>query len=187
MSITRKDIKAVLPGIEDEAMAALLSLIHGEVDAIRDELDDAKNDLTKAQNDLAAANTAKTQAETALSDYKAQQGAQATKAQKEAAFRELLKSENIGEKYTALILKATDLSGYDLGEDGKFQKASELSASIRTEYADFVTKSTTSGASVENPPAGAKTTYKSKEDILAIKDDAQRQTAIAENLNLFGY
>ena len=42
------------------------------------------------------------------------------------------------------------------------------------------------GAKVDNPPKTGKAT-KTKEEIMAIKDTAERQAAIAENHEAFGF
>ncbi len=75
MSITRKDIKAILPDIEDDAMKQLLGLIHTETDTLKDEKDDLQKQLDKANDDLKTANTAKETAETNLANFQNQQNA----------------------------------------------------------------------------------------------------------------
>lgn len=187
MSITRKDIKAILPDIEDDALSKLLSRIHEETDTLRDEKEEAEKQLAKAREDLAAESTAKATAEKALDDYKAEQGIKETKSKKEAAYSGLLREANVAEKYIPLILKATDLSGYALGEDGKFTDSGKLSEAIKTEHADFIMKKSTSGADVDHPPVGQSgKKYASREEIMGIKDTTERQKAIAENHELFG-
>lgn len=71
-------------------------------------------------------------------------------------------------------------------EEGKIKDADKLTESIKKEWSDFITVQQTSGAQTQTPPSntGGKLT---KEEILKIKDSTQRQKAIAENMELFGY
>ena len=62
---------------------------------------------------------------------------------------------------------------------------SEIKA-IKEDWADFITTSSTTGAQTSTPPSGAGKTYKTKEEIFAIKDTAERQKAIYDNKELFG-
>ena len=43
------------------------------------------------------------------------------------------------------------------------------------------------GANLGNPPANGGSVYKTKAEIMAIKDTAQRQAEIAKNHELFGF
>ena len=60
-------------------------------------------------------------------------------------------------------------------------------ADIEKDWADFKVTTTTKGAQVENPPANNGKAKRSVDEIMAIKDDAARQRAIAENHELFGF
>ena len=188
MSITRQNIKDILPDIDDNAMKSLLSLIHSEVDTLRDANDDLQNKLKTAQEETNAANAAKDKAEKDLTDYKSAQDAKETKSKKEAAYKALLKENGVADKFVNLILKATDVSGYELSEDGKLKNADTISESIKTEHADFISRETKTGAGAETPPSGnSGKKYSSKNEILAIKDTGERQQAIADNHELFGF
>lgn len=188
MAITRKDIKAILPDIEDDALKNLLSRIHEETDALKDANDDLQQQLTASQKEADTAKAAKEKAEKDLSDYKTEQSDRETKSKKEAAAKVIMREIGIPEKYIDRLLKTTDLSGYDLDESGKFKKASDLEKSLKDENADFITVRTESGAKVPNPPTGGGKAgkYSSREEIMQIKNTAERQAAIAENHELFG-
>lgn len=126
-------------------------------------------------------------------DYKADQAAKEAKAAKEAAYREVLKAAGIPEKRLAAVLRASDLSGVELDKDGKIKDVDKLTESIKTEWADFIPTTRTTGTNPANPPANTGGGSLSKEDIYR-KDDhgryvlsaAERQKAIAENPDLFG-
>ena len=84
------------------------------------------------------------------------------------------------------ILKVTDLSKMKLDKDGGLEGESELKKAINEEWGEFKTTVTEKGAVVEKPLQTGKAT-KTKEEIYAIKDTRERQQAIAENHELFGF
>ena len=122
----------------------------------------------------------------AFENFKKQTASDAEAAKVRAAYRKLLADEGIGEKRLDAILKVTDFSKMKLDRDGNLEKADELKKSINDEWSDFKTTVTEKGAVVEKPPQTSKTKM-TKEEIFAIKDTAQRQKAIAENHELFGF
>lgn len=121
----------------------------------------------------------------AFEDFKKQQAADAEAAEVRAAFRKLLLGEGISEKRIDSIIKVTDFSQMKRDKDGNLEGEDALKESINKEWGEFKTTVTEKGATVEKPPQMAKPT-KTREEILAIKDTAERQKAIAENLQLFG-
>ena len=97
----------------------------------------------------------------------------------------MLKSIGVSEKRIDTVLRVTDLSDKELGEDGKFTDADAMSENAKTEWADFITPVNNNpridtGATLNNG-GGAMT----KADILGIKDRDARKAAIAANLSLF--
>lgn len=86
-------------------------------------------------------------------DYKADQAAKETKAAKESAYREVLKAAGIPEKRLAAVLRVSDLSGVELDSDGKIKDADKLADNIKTEWADFIPTTRTTGTNPANPPA----------------------------------
>ena len=102
-----------------------------------------------------------------------------------AAFKGLLKECNIDPKRIDVILRATNFDGMKLGEDGKLENADKLKEDIKRDWGDFEVTTRTRGADVSTPPEGGKVT-RTKDEIMAIKDTAERQKAIAENPELFG-
>lgn len=199
MALTRKSLKAM--GIEEEKIDQIMEM-HGEtVDTLkaqRDENADAAKQLKTVQKQLDDANA---ELESAKKDswkvkydamkeeydsYKSDVEGKAAKAAKTDAYRELLKEAGIAEKRIAAVLKVSDVDSIEI-VDGKVKDADKLKADIKKEWAEFVVSSSTSGAKNETPASnsGGKQ-YASKADILAIKDTAERQKAIAENPSLFG-
>ena len=72
-------------------------------------------------------------------------------------------------------------------DNGKVKDAKSLIKALKEEWAEHVLQKSTQGAEVPNPPAGGGAKYKSADEIMKITDDAERQRAIAENHELFGY
>lgn len=192
MALERKDLRAIL---EDETvdvsgkMKKILDMLHTETDALQNQLDDAKAATAKAEKERDAAVNGKTIAEKALTDYKAQQTAAASKAAKTAAFKQLLKQAGVLEKYIDDIAddsKKGDefAAGLELDADGKVKDAEKQLSSIKTTWGGKIATTKTTGAKVDTPPTntGSKMT---KDQIFAIKDAGERQAAIAANADLF--
>lgn len=203
MSITRKFLKGM--GLTEEQVDTIIEEHTSTTDALKDEvkkykadaekLADVQKELNKAKDDLAAADAdgwkGKYDAvKKEFDGYKTEQTKKETRAVKESAYRELLKSAGVSEKRIDTIIK---VSGERIDAiklvDGKLSDddAKTMTESVKTEWGDFIVKSNTSGASTKTPPAneGGKST-KTKAEILAIKDAGERQKAIAENPEAFG-
>ena len=84
------------------------------------------------------------------------------------------------------IIKLTDFSEIKLTKDGKIANEDKVVEKIKEEWSELIGTEKSHGAGVDNPPAGGKT-YTSKEEIMKIRDAGERQKAISENLELFGY
>lgn len=106
-------------------------------------------------------------------------------ASKTKAYKEMLKEIGVAEKRLDSVLKVTDLSKIKLAQDGTIEGVEDLKTKAASEWADFIEKSATKGAAVTKPPVNNGGTAKTKEEILKIADAAERQAAIAENLELF--
>lgn len=200
MALTRKMLKAM--GIEDEKIDQIIEAHSETVDALKEERDNYKADAEKMpgiQKELDALkeNAEKNEGKNpykvkydALKEefdsYKADTEKKAAKAVKEDAYRALLKEVGVNEKRIASVLKVSEsiIDSVELDKDGKIKDADKLKASIKEEWADFIPTDKMTGAPVATPPAnnGGKM---SKEDILKIKDTAERQQAMLDNKELF--
>ena len=198
MGFSRKMLKAM--GIEDEKIDQIIDAHSETVDALKADRDAYKEDASKlaaVQKELDELKAkgddgykAKYEAEKAAHDaLKADIAAKETKKAKTDAYRELLKGANIDEKRIATILRAEapTIDKIELDADGKIKNAEQYTASIKSDWADFVVTQSAKGTNTATPPAnGGTATTKTKEDILKIKDAGERQKAIAENPTLFG-
>ena len=120
-------------------------------------------------------------------DYKAEQQRKEVRAGKEAAYKEILKDAGIPERHFAKILKYSDVDGVELDEKGKITTAKDILKEIKEEWADHIEKINVVGTSIATPPANTGGNAKTREEIMAIKDRGERQKAISENHELFGY
>ena len=116
--------------------------------------------------------------------YKKDVDGKETAAKVREAYQKLLEDAGVATKHVKAVLRATDFSGMKLDKDGNLEGADKLTESIKSDWADFISTTSTQGTGVQNPPAkGGKA--KTKEEILAIKDTTERQQAMAENIELF--
>ena len=118
-------------------------------------------------------------------DYKADITAKTTRTEKESAYRELLKSVGVSEKRLNAIIKVSDIDGLELDKDGKIKNADKHTETIKNEWAEFIETTTTRGANTANPPANSGKQTMTKKDIMNIKDDKERLSAIEQHPELF--
>ena len=198
MGFSRKMLKAM--NIEEDKIEQIIDAHSETVDALKADRDAYKEDAAKlaaVQKELDELKAkgddgykAKYEAEKAAHDaLKADIAAKETKKAKTDAYRELLKGANIDEKRIATILRAEapTIDKIELDADGKIKNAEQYTASIKSDWADFIVTQSAKGTNTATPPAnGGAATTKTREDILKIKDAGERQKAIAENPTLFG-
>lgn len=206
MALSKAKVREILSaaGVDSEHMStAVDAIIDGNVasiEALREDVAKYKADAEKLEavqkelNELKA-NTgddykAKYEAEKkAFADYKADQMAKETKAAKEAAVKAYFESKNITGANLAIAMRGArdEIAGIEL--DGtSIKDTTALDALVSGEYSGLVVTTTRQGAATATPPAnnGGKN-YKTKGEILAIKDRTERQNAIAENHEMFGF
>ena len=120
--------------------------------------------------------------------YRAEQDKKASYNAKEAAYKKMLKDSGVSSKVINLALKASKetIDNLKIGADGKLENTAEVEKGIKEAYADYITTETTQGANVSNPPGGEPGKM-TKKEIMKIKDAGERQKAIAENHELFGF
>ena len=193
MALTRKFLKGM--GLTDEQIESIIDNHSETVSGLKDEIDKLKEQagqLADVQRELDALKNGTDwkgeydKAQKALEDLKAEVAGKEQAARLRDAYKGLLAEEKIDPKRHAAILRATDLSGMKLDGAGKLENAEQLRAKIKEDWGDFVTTTQSTGAPAGNPP-GNTGDGRSRDEILAIKDTAERQRAIAENHELFGF
>lgn len=123
----------------------------------------------------------------AFEEYKAKVAQDAEQANVKAAYRKLLNDCKISDKRLDAIIKVTDFNGMALDKDGNLKDADKLRDAIKSDWGEFITETHEKGANVETPLDTGNKPARTKAEIMAIKDTAERQKAIADNHQLFGY
>jgi predicted nucleic acid-binding Zn-ribbon protein len=154
-----------------------------EIDALKAEKNDAEDKVTNAEKWKTKYDALKEE----FTSYKNDISAKETKATRSNAYKELLKQAGVSEKRLDSVLKVSDIDSLEMGEDGKFKDADKLIENIKTEWADFITTTETRGAKTSTPPSNNGGGKMTKAEIMKIEDDGERQKAIAENHELFGF
>lgn len=200
MALRREFLTAM--GIEADKVQEIINAHVETVDALKAERDRYKEDaekLPKVQKELDNLKAAaekdgkdpyKVKYEAIKEDfenYKKEIAAEKAKADKSAAYRALLVEAGISEKRIDAVLKVSDIDSVELDKEGNISGKDKLLKSVKEEWADFIVQETTKGVQTATPPAstGGKS-VKSKDEIYAIKDPAERQQAIMDNHELFG-
>lgn len=197
-SFARKWLEGILDNEDLSTKEKAQQIMDGHIavtDGLKDERDSYKQEAEKAadlQKQLDSINGGEdwekkfNEEHEAFENFKKQTAQDAESAKVKAAYRKLLADEGISEKRLDAILKVSDLSKMKLDKDGNLDSVNELKKAINDEWGEFKTTVTEKGAVVEKPLQTGKAT-KTKEEIYAIKDTAERQKAIAENHELFGF
>lgn len=198
MALTRRALKAM--GIEDEKIDEIINMHTETVDGLKADVAKYKADaetlpgiqkqLEKAQADLEAGkkDSYKVKYEALKEEfegYKSEQTKKETRAAKEKAYRELLKQAGVSEKRLDTVLRVSDVDGVELDDKGAVKGSDKLVEGIKSEWADFITTTSTKGADTASPPANRGGNAMTRDEIFKIKDATARQAAIKENINLF--
>lgn len=193
MALTRKLLKSM--GIDDEKIDQIIEEHVETVNALKEQRDSFKEaaekaeDLQRQLDEKGAGEDFKKKYDdlkAEFDDYKAGVESEQTRAKVKSAYENLLKEAGIAEKRVAVVMRATDLSEIKLNQDGSIRGADSLKKQIEDEWGDFIVSTEERGQKVDNPPteSGKKMT---REEISKIKDTAERQKAIAENHELYGF
>ena len=198
MALTRKMLKAM--GIEDEKVEQIIEAHTETVTALKDERDAYKADAEKlptVQKELDELKATDGKEDTykvkydalkeEFNSFKQEQEEKETRIKKEQAYKTLLQEAGVSEKRIDAVLKVSDVDSIEFDENGTVKDADTLKKGIATEWEDFIVHKETQGTQTSTPPSGSGKVYKSKEEIMSIKDTAERQQAISENHELFGF
>lgn len=198
MALTRKFLSAM--GIEEDKIEQIIDAHTETVTALKEARDSYKADAEKladVEKKLADANEKlkdvkpdeyKEKYDKVKADFdkfKADTEAKESRTKKEDAYKAILKDANIPEKHFAKILKYSDIDGLEFDDKGELSNKSELLKSIKEEWGDHIEQTGTQGANVQNPPANGGNSKMTKDEIMQIKDRAERQKAMLENKELF--
>lgn len=191
MALTRKALKAM--GLTEEQVDSIIEAHTETIDGLKEQIKAYKADaerLASAEEELTALRSgedykAKYEAEkTAHEKTRSEHAAKETAAMRERLFRAELTAAGITGKRADQIVRASDLTAHKI-KDGAYEDAKAVQEAIRSEWGEFIPSTTTQGAQVATPPKNVGGRYSSRDEIMAIKDTADRQKAIGENLDLF--
>lgn len=188
MALKRETLKAM--GLTDEQITAVIDGHTETVTGLTNRINALEADLKglpdlKKQLEAAKADTSDVKKQ--FDAYKAEVAGKETSAKVRAAYRTLLEGEKIDPKRFDVIMRATSFDGMKLDGDGKLEDADKLRESIKSDWADFIQTTGTKGADVSTPPGNGGDRKMTAEEIDKIEDAGERQRAIAENHELFGF
>lgn len=118
-------------------------------------------------------------------EFKGQVTAKEAKTAKESAVRAYYESKGITGKSLDIAMRgsAQEIDAIEMDGD-KIKDSSALDNLVSGVFSGLVSRVEVQGANTSNPPAN-NGVVKTKEQIMGIKDTAERQRAIAQNLELF--
>lgn len=197
MALTRSMLKGM--GLTEEQVGAIIDAHTETVDGLKGERDKYKKEIEKIpelEKKIDELENSKDDEDwqgkyeeehKKFEEYKNEVSGKETAAQVEKAYRKLLVEKcGVGDKYVDTICNVTKFSDMKLDKDGNLVDADKLEENVKAKYSGFISSKETRGKEVETPPSGGGKA-KTKEEILNIEDTAERQAAIAENLELFGH
>lgn len=205
MALTRKFLSAL--GIDADKIDEIIEAHVSTVNALKEDRDnfkedagkykDAKRELDKLSDELEALKADSGKEDTykvkydalkeEFDDYKNGIEAEKTKTSKTKAYKELLKEIGISEKRIDAVTRIADFDKIELDKDGNIKKADDLKESLKEEWSDFIESTHVEGADVSKPPQKSGGQTMTKDEIMNIKDAGERQQAIADNHQLFGF
>ena len=163
MALTRKFLRAL--GIEDDKIEEIIGAHLETVNPLKDERDNLKEQADHAaelQKQVDALTEQSGSGEDLAKKYEDEHKAfEAYKAEVEAgkaidakksAYRKLLESSGIDPKRIDAVMRVSDVSSVEVGEDGKIVDAGKLTEQIKTDWSDFVVSTGTMGQRVDTPP-----------------------------------
>ena len=164
MALTRKFLRAL--GIEDDKVEEIIGAHLETVNPLKDERDSYKeqadkaaelqkqvDELTKQGSNSEDLAKKYEDEHKAFEAYKADVEAGKAEAAKKSAYRKLLEESGIDPKRIDAVMRVSDVSTIEVGEDGKIVDADKLTEQIKTDWSDFVVSTGTVGQRVDTPPA----------------------------------
>lgn len=193
MALTRKLLKGM--GLTEEQIDSVIDAHTETVDGLKTQIEGLKADAEKSkdlQKELEELRNGKDwkaehdKLKKEFDSFKSSTEAKEAESAKREALRKVAKEAGLSEAGINKVVKYTDLAKIELDKDGGIKDADKLTADLKNEWGEYVATTQTRGANVATPPTTGKAT-RSKDEIMAIKDTAERQKAIAENHELFGF
>lgn len=193
MAITRKLLKGM--GLTEEQQDTIIEAHTDTVNGLKADVDRYKADaeklpgVQKELDDLKGKGDggykAKYEAEhKAFGDYKANVDAEKTTAAKEKALSDVLLKIGISEKRISSVARLAKGDGLldklELDDKGAIKDAAALEKSLKTDYGEYITKSSTKGADTSTPPANNGGKALTREDIYKTDDKGRYVLSTSE-------
>jgi hypothetical protein len=155
-----------------------LAEVRKQLENATKELETAKKDGWKDKHDAVKKE---------FDEYKASQTAKETAVAKEKAVRAYFEKQNITGQSLEIAMKGSkdEIAALELDENGGIKDDKALKELVDGTFKGLVSTVVTKGADVAKPVKTTSGQFKSKEEIMAIADRAERRAAIAANQNLF--
>lgn len=198
MSLTHKALSAM--GIEPEKIEQILEMHRETIDSIKADKDKALEqvktlqeeagkveELTKKLEKLEDTSEKYKSLKDEYDKYKTDITAKETKAAKTKAYKDMLKDIGVSDKYFDDVIRIADIDSIELDDKGAIVGVEELKTTAKDKWKPYIFTQGTQGAQTPTPPANTGGTAKTKKEIMAIKDADERQKAIMENHELFGF
>lgn len=202
MALSRKYLLGM--GLTEEQVTAIIESNEETINGLKDEIEKYKTGeetankklekiqkemdiLKKDAEDADGKNPYKVKYEALKEDfdsYKKEVESEKTNTKKTEAYKNLLKEIGISDKHINSVARLIELDKIKLDKDGNIEGIDELKKALTEEWSDFIVKDGKEGAGTSTPPGGSGS-KKTKEEIMAIKDTAERQQAMLENKELF--
>lgn len=198
MSLTHKALSAM--GIEPEKIEQILEMHRETIDSIKADKDKALeevktlqekagkvDELTKKLEKLEDTSEKYKSLKDEYDKYKTDITAKETKAAKTKAYKDMLKEIGVSDKYFDDVIRIADVDSIELDDKGAIVGVEELKTTAKDKWKPYIFTQGTQGAQTPTPPKNTGGTAKTKKEIMAIKDADERQKAIMENHELFGF
>ncbi len=195
MALTRKLLKGM--GLTDEQVDTIIEAHTDTVDGLKADVTRYKADAEKLPSVQKQLDDLKAEGDggykekyekehSAFETYKSDVTAKESKAAKEKAVRAYFESKNITGANLDLAMRGCGEEMAALELDGeKIKDTTSLDALVDGTYKGLVSTTQTKGANPATPPANTGGGAMTKDQIMQIKDRAERRAAIAANINLF--
>lgn len=197
MAFTRKFLASL--GIDEDKIDTIMDAHIEVVNGLKDEISQYKEDAEKLPNVQKQLDEAQKVSDDGYEqkyndlkqeydDFKADVAEKESTAKKEKAYKELLKNIGIADKRIDTVVKVDQdiIKGFELQDDGTIKDSSDIEKQAKESWSDFIETKETHGSNPAQPPqnTGGKM---SKDDIMNIKDTGERQKAILDNHEEFGF
>ena len=179
MALTRKKIREIIENDElsgEEKVAQIIAGHAETVDALKDERDGYRETADRLSGVEAELNSLKEKGDggwqkkyedehAAYEAYKSDVAAKAENHAKEAAYRSLLEKSGVDSKRIDTVIRADrdKIAELTLDGDGKINGEEQAAERVKSDWADFIVTTTTTGVYTATPPKSGTKTYTSED------------------------